>query len=80
MNDFGITRIATFDNPVDPRLILQDFGEISSSWYLESQEGVVVLKLRQAEQLFERSTGIDLVGLTNASWMHVYAESKTLAN
>lgn len=80
MNDFGIPRIATFDSPIDPRLILQDFGEISSSWYLESKEGAVVLKLRQAEQLFERSTGIDLVGLMNGSWRLVYAESKTRAD
>ena len=56
--------------------ILQDFGEVITSWLLENRYDVLFASLRWAESPFETSEGVDLVGFKKPNYDICYIEAK----
>jgi len=75
ISDHGLTKIA--GSKIDKRLLVMDFGEIASSWRLEKEMGILLLKLRWIESPFETSSGIDLIGIALQQWAISFVEVKT---
>lgn len=56
--------------------ILSTFGEICTSFFLETYKDIYIIGLRWPTSMFEISTGIDLVGVESGAFDIIYAESK----
>jgi len=73
--DHDLSKIA--GAKIDRRLLVMDFGEVASSWRLETEMGTILLKLRWVESPFETTSGIDLIGMELQQWAISYVEVKT---
>ncbi len=56
--------------------ISSTFGEICTSFFLETYKDIYIVGLRWPKGMFEYSTGIDLVGVKSDTFDIIYAESK----